>query len=400
VKVAITHTRYTSKGGVERYVWDLTKRLCDAGHEVHFFCHFWDDQVDPRVRIHKIPNRWKQIRFMKVWSFDRWLSQRVRREDFDVVHGFSKSSYQDIYTDGSGCLLDYQEYSIGKAAGGSLQQSLKRRSFHQRQVLAIEERRFTRGNFHKVVVMSDLVGNQIKSRYGLTDDEVVTIYNGIDTERFHPRLREEYREEYRERIVVPKNTFIVLCVANDYLRKGVPTLIKATKRIKDQGGLPNGRPLRVAVIGKERHEREHELAETCKQLGVYDDVKFYGPQDLVERWMAMSDVLALPTHFDAFGNVVLEALASGLPALVSDKAGAAEVVEDGKTGWILSDPEDDAALAERIVEASTDPARLDQMAAAGRTAAEGYRWDNHFDKMLALYAQVAAKKQQQATATT
>lgn len=398
MKVALTHTRYTFKGGVERYVWDLAKRLCEAGHEVHFFCHFWDDQVDPRVKIHKIPNRWKQIRFMKVWSFDRWLSQRVRREDFDVVHGFSKSSYQDIYTDGSGCLLDYQEYSL-KAAGGKLQQSLKKSSFHQRQVLAIEERRFTRGNFQKIAVMADLVGDQIKSRYGLNDDEVVTIYNGIDIERFNPDKRATYREEYRDRIVVPQNTFIVLCVANDYRRKGVPTLIRAAKRIKDQGGLPGGRPLRIGVIGNERHEHEHTMSEMCKELGVYEDVKFYGPQNLVERWMGMSDMLALPTHFDAFGNVVLEALASGMPALVSTKAGAAEVVEDGKTGWILQDPEDDATVAETIMAAASDPERMAQMGKDARTAAEGYSWDHHFEAMMALYEQVAATKQR-ATATT
>ena len=399
MKVALTHTRYTFKGGVERYVWDLAKRLCDAGHEVHFFCHFWDDQVDPRVKIHKIPNRWKQIRFMKVWSFDRWLSQRVRRENFDVVHGFSKSSYQDIYTDGSGCLLDYQEYSIGKAAGGKLQQSLKKSSFHQRQVLAIEERRFTRGNFQKIAVMADLVGNQIKSRYGLNDEEVVTIYNGIDIERFNPDKRETYREEYRDRVVVPQNTFIVLCVANDYRRKGVPTLIRAAKRIKDQGGLPDGQPLRIGIIGNERHEHEHVMSEMCKELGVYDDVKFYGPQNLVERWMGMSDMLALPTHFDAFGNVVLEALASGMPALVSTKAGAAEVVEDGKTGWLLQDPEDDAAVAETILAAASDPERLAQMGKDARAAAEGYSWDHHFEAMMALYEQVAATKQQAAATT-
>jgi len=391
MKVAITHTRYCFKGGVERYIFDLVKRLLDAGHEVHYFCHFWDDHVDPRVKLHKVPNAWKQIRFMKVWSFDRWISQRVRREDFDIVHGFSKTSYQDIYTDGSGCLLDYQGYSIGEAGGSKLKQTLKRKSWHQKQILAIEGRRFSRGNFHKIVVMSDLVGDQIKSRYGLNDEEVVTVYNGIDTERFHPRNVERWDDEYRERNVIPKSAFVVLCVANDYRRKGVPQLIEAA-RIAQERGMPDGRALRVAVVGKDRHAYEVELSKHARDVGLRDVVKFYGPQDQIDRWHAMADFFVLPTRFDAFGNVVLEAMATGVPTLVSAKAGAAEVVDEGKTGWVLNDPDDVQLIAAKILELAGDREQRRAMGQAGRAAAETYSWDVHFERMLALYEEVAEQK--------
>jgi UDP-glucose:(heptosyl)LPS alpha-1,3-glucosyltransferase len=391
MRVAITHTRYCFKGGVERYVYDLVKRLLDAGHEVHYFCHFWDDQVDPRVKLRRIPNRWKQIRFMKVWSFDRWLSQRVKREDFDVVHGFSKSSFQDVYTDGSGCLLDYQGYSIDEAGGGSLKKALKRRSLHQKHVLAIEKRRFTRGNFNRVVVMSDLVGRQIKERYGLNDDEVTTIYNGIDIERFHPRNRDTWRDAFRERIVIQKNAFVALCIGNDYRRKGVAALIEAARIVK-QRGLPGGRPLRVAIAGHCDARYERELSELAKAKGVWDEVKFYGIQDHPDRWHAIADLFVLPTRFDAFGNVVLEAMASGVPTLVSDKAGAAEVIVEGETGWRLGDPDDANAIADRIIELAADEDLGRRMGEAAREAAEGYSWDLHFERMLALYEQVSALK--------
>jgi UDP-glucose:(heptosyl)LPS alpha-1,3-glucosyltransferase len=392
MRVAITHTRYTAKGGVERYAWDLVKRLLDAGHEVHYFCHFWDKQVDPRVHLHKIPNPWKQIRFMKVWSFDRWLTRHVRRSDFDVVHGFSKSSVQDIYTDGSGCLLDYQAYSIDERKGSSLAKKLRRASLHQRQVLAIEERRFTRGNFSKVVAMSDMAAQQIRSRYGLTADEVVTIYNGIDIERFNPKVRDEYRTNYRERIAASQEAFVALCVGNDYKRKGVPTLVEVARLIKERGGLPGGRPFRVAVVGKEKHKVEQELSDLCRAKGVYDRVKFYGPQDLVERWHAMADLFVLPSRFDAFGNVVLEAMATGVPVLVSSKAGAAEVVREGENGWVLPDPDDASAIADRVVQLAQDEAKRTAMGAKARATAETLSWDHHFAKMLALYEEVAAGK--------
>jgi UDP-glucose:(heptosyl)LPS alpha-1,3-glucosyltransferase len=395
MKVAITHTRYTAKGGVERYAWDLVKRLLDAGHEVHYFCHFWDDQVDPRVHVHKIPNPWKQIRFMKVWSFDRWLTRNVRREDYDVVHGFSKSSVQDIYTDGSGCLLDYQAYSIDERKGSSLAKKLRRASLHQRQVLAIEERRFTRGNFSKIVAMSDLAADQIRARYGLGRDEVVTIYNGIDVARFHPSLRDIHFANYRERIRIKPDTFMILCVGNDYTRKGVPTLMQAARLLKERG-LPGGRGFHICVFGKERHSVEVKLSEECRRLGVYDHIKFYGPSDLVERWMAVSDLFVLPSRFDAFGNVVLEAMASGTPALVSSKAGAVEVIHEGQDGFALKDPGDAQAIADCVLRLAADEERRRAIGAAARATAERYSWDRHFEKMLELYEQVAAQKKAKA----
>lgn len=396
MRVAITHTRYTARGGVERYIWDLVKRLLDAGHEVHVFAHFWDKQVDPRAHLHKVPNPWKQIRFMKVWSFDRWLTRHVRRADFDVVHGFSKSSVHDIYTDGSGCLLDYQAYSIDEREGSDLSRKMRRASLHQKQVLAIEERRFTRGNFGKIVAMSELAARQIRARYGLTDDEVLTIYNGIDIERFHPRVREEYGRNYRERIAASQECFVAMCVGNDYKRKGVPALIEAAKLIQDRGGLPGGRPLRVAVVGKERHKVEAELTDVCRAYGLYDRVKFYGPQHLVERWHAMADLFVLPSRFDAFGNVVLEAMATGVPVLVSAKAGAAEVLRDGDNGFVLQDPDDAATIADRVMRlAGDEPERL-RMGQAARATAEAYSWDQHFARMLALYEEVAASKKARA----
>jgi UDP-glucose:(heptosyl)LPS alpha-1,3-glucosyltransferase len=396
MKVAITHTRYTFKGGVERYAFDLVKRLLDAGHEVHYFCHFWDEQADPRAKLHRIPNPWKQIRFMKVWSFDRWLTSHVRREEFDIVHGFSKSSFQDIYTDGSGCLLDYQGYSIEQAGGGRLSRSLRKHSVHQRQVLAIEQRRFSRGNFHRIVTMSELVADQIKRRYGLSDDEVVTIYNGIDIERFHPNKQAEWRADFRERLATTPDCFMILCIGNDYRRKGIPTLIEAARIIEDRGGLPGGRHYRFCVVGKERHSREKELSQHAKALGVYHRLKFYGPQDHVDRWHAMADMFVLPTRFDAFGNVVLEAMASGVPALISSKAGASEVVEHGHTGWVQQDPTDATAIADRVMQLAGDEDRRLAMGKASREAAERYTWDVHFEHMLALYEEVAALKRRPA----
>lgn len=392
MKVAISHTRYSYVGGVEKYIYSLVERLLDEGHEVHYFCHFWDSDADPRIRFHKIPNPFKAVRFLKVWSFDRWSEQAIAADDFDIVHGFTKTARQDIYTDGSGCLLDYQEYSLREGNVSPTVQKLKALSPHQRLVENLERERFTRGNFHRIIAMSDFARQQILKRYELEPSEVDVIYNGIDLGHFNPQRREELREEMRSRLNYTSNDVVALLVGNDYRRKGVETVIEAARMLKESGGLPDGRKLRFAIVGKERPGRERVLYDRVKALNMTDDVRFFGPQREIAEWHAMSDVHILPTRFDIFGNVVLEAMAMGIPTIVSRMAGAAEVVRPGETGEIHEDPKDAEELVRLLHKVCDDPATIAAQGEAARKEAEQYSWDRHFARMMEVYAAVKAEK--------
>lgn len=117
MRVALTMTRASDVGGVERQAHSVARALLDAGHEVHVFAQRRDRGVDARIRFHRIPNPigpWvpraskRSLRAAKVWLFDRLCARATLREGpFDLVHGFAKTSRQDVYYDGSGCLADY-----------------------------------------------------------------------------------------------------------------------------------------------------------------------------------------------------------------------------------------------------------------------------------------------------
>ena len=105
MRVAFTHPRASDVGGVERQAHSVALGLLEQGHEVHFFCQRSDSSVDPRIRIHHVPEPVRFLRATKVWLFDVSCRRAVEREGpFDVVHGFGKTSRQDVYYDGSGCL--------------------------------------------------------------------------------------------------------------------------------------------------------------------------------------------------------------------------------------------------------------------------------------------------------
>ena len=114
---------------------------------------------------------------------------------------------------------------------------------------------------------------------------------------------------------------------------------------------------------------------------------FAGPVADPERWMAAADLFVLPTLYDPFANTCLEALASGLPVITTTANGAAEILEEGRTGAAIPDPRDVEALAGRIVE-FLQPARREERTAAARAAAEALPMEEHLKQVLSLYEEV------------
>jgi UDP-glucose:(heptosyl)LPS alpha-1,3-glucosyltransferase len=375
MRVAITHTRFQEVGGVERYIYGLCQRLIDAGHEIHYFCHFWNEEPEG-ITFHKIPYIFKPLRWAKVLAFDRLTRSAIERNGpFDIVHGFTKTSRQDIYTDGSGCLHDFQAYSLGRTA---LRRFLGRMTPHQQAVLAIEKARFTRGNFKRIITMSKLVRRQICRRYGLTDQEVEVVYNGIDLERFHPRNIAHHRTKVRGELGLDDDVPVVLFVANDYERKGLGTLLRAMGRLDGAVCL---------VIGKERPHRKARFVKMAADLGIQARVHFTGVRPDIDRYYGASDLCCLPTYFDAFGMVVLEAMATGIPSIISATAGAAEIIIEGQTGAVLPDPDDDQTLA-NLMRPYMDLTFARRAGERAREECRHYSWDTHFDRILEIYDEV------------
>ncbi len=384
MKVAITHARLDAPDPLEEEICDLVSRLVDAGHEVHLFRSGWKDPVDPRAQVHKVPDAWKPVRFLNLRGYDRWVSRKVRREVFDVVHGFGMSSYQDLCTLGGACLQ--------REAAPPQEGPVKRREpLHRRQLRSIQRRRFTPGNFHRLIAASDLAAETVRARFAVPAEQVVTLYPGVDTARFHPDNRATYAAEYRERIVIPQATFVIACLADDYERLGVDALLEVARRLNAQGGLPDGRPFRIAVIGAGDPHYERALAAHAKDLGVWQQIKFYGPQHRPERWLGMADMFVLPARFEPAGQQALEAMATGLPVVVSRRTGAAELIREGENGF-LTEPADAAALVERILALAADPALGERVGAAARATAEEHTREAAFERLMTLYEGAAAAK--------
>ena len=164
------------------------------------------------------------------------------------------------------------------------------------------------------------------------------VYNGVDLERFHPDNRARHRAVARAALGIEESAWMLLFVGSGFERKGLGPLLEGFARLPDPGR-------RLVVAGKGDVPRYQRLAA---RAGVAERVVWMGPVPEVERLYAAADAVALPARYEPFGNVHLEALASGVPVLTSVHAGGAEVVRAGDNGWVV-----DAVAAEPIARGLT-----------------------------------------------
>src|SRR3989449_818587 len=242
---------------------------------------------------------------------------------WDVVQSHERTLRQDIYRAGEGCHRAYLE-SIGAARG--------RRSLFHRVVLGLERRVFA--TTPHIVAISRRGAAEIAGLYGVAGERLSIVYNGVDLERFHPRNRHAERRAARAEIGVAADAWTLLFVGSGFERKGLATAVDALAVLSDRSS-------RLIVVGK---GSIRSFRDRAVRLGVDGRITWLGPRPDIERWYAAADVVVLPSRYEPFGNVHLEAIASGVPVVASAAAGGAEAIVDGGSGAVV-DPRDAGAVA-------------------------------------------------------
>lgn len=414
VKIAINHTRFSPEGGIEKYVYALVQYLLNEGHEVHCFVRRWEPHVHPRLHFHHVPAI-PLGEGIKVLSFAYASALLLRRQRFDIIHAFSKTFEQDVYTDGSGCFDDCLPYRRSA--------SLWRRLTTFRPLLSaairhLERRRFgcvggsgdppttpgeppttagdaqtTKGDpparaCPRVLAMSRMAHRQVVDRYDFPADNIEVLYSGVDTTEFRPEASQVWRDDFRRQYQAGPAETVILFVGNDYGRKGLATTIESLSRLKQSNRAGQDGGTVLWVVGKDRRTRQYQHLAARKNVRA----RFLGTQRSPRDFLRAADVFVFPSLYDIFGNAALEALASGLPSIVSARAGVSELIRDGIDGLLLRDPQDPAELLghiRRLLHAD-DRRRI---GAEARKTASLYTLENHLQKLLQVYKEVLQARQ-------
>ncbi len=370
VKIAIIRQKYVNYGGAESFVQQYTEALADKGHEVHIFAQKWAASAHPNIHVRPL-KAYSLNSVVRTLSFALSAERAVRRERFDIVQSHEKTWSQDIYRAGDGC---HRQWLIERGRHLPLAKKLLTAvsPFH-RLILALERRLVVDPRLKKIVAISNMVKQDILRNHPVAEDKITVVYNGVPLKRFHPDNRTRYRDQVREVLGLGEGEVAILFVGSGFERKGLRFLLAALSRLEA------GR-FKLLVVGKGKRSRYLEYAAP----EVRGRVRFLDPVDDVEKYYAAADLFILPSLYEPFGNVYLEALASGLPVIASAKSGAAEIVRHGENGLVLADPADPEEIARHIT-TLFDAGLRERMGRAARALAEQFTPERNAQEMLAIY---------------
>lgn len=365
MRLLIITRPFVFHGGVEQATAGMVRALVENGYEVHLASPGPPPPL-PGVTFHSLPLP-PLPATARVLALALVARRLVERGRWDVVQSHERTLRQDVYRAGEGC---HRAYLLLRSAGSP-------RALYHRVVLALERRVFERSPW--IVAIARVGKREIETLYAVSPERVRIVYNGVDLDRFHPEHRARLGPAARVEAGVARDAWAVLFVGSGFERKGLDTALEAFAALDDRAS-------RLLVVGKGDAAPYRRLAE---RLGIAGRVVWLGPRRDVERWYAAADVSLLPTRYEPFGNAHLEALASGLPVVASRRAGGSELIQDGVNGAVV-DPLDVRAVTCALEELrAAGPARVAEVRAAARRAAEPFTWAVHVAALGRIYAQVS-----------
>jgi UDP-glucose:(heptosyl)LPS alpha-1,3-glucosyltransferase len=368
VRIALLTRRFDAAGGgTERDLIISARCLRAAGHDVTIYAEEIRGESDGWAvrRVGSIgPGR-----TLSMLRFAFASVPAARRAGTDLVLSFARAAGADILRSGGGAHSSYLR-AARKWRGTLGSATMRLRPYHRVQLI-IEREAFCSPELKHVIAVSNFVRDDLVYEFKLAPSILTTIYNGVDLARFTTASSAEERARVRGRFKLPPEARVVLFVGNGFGRKGLGFLVEAWPRLKSKAHL--------VVVGADRDLSRYQ--KRAAGLGVAERICFAGPQSNVEGIFRAADAFALPSLFEPFGNVVLEAMASGLPVMTSDFCGVAEILPPPMREFCLPDPTKIGEMAERL-DALVNAAP--KLRAEARATAEQFTWDRYARELDAL----------------
>jgi UDP-glucose:(heptosyl)LPS alpha-1,3-glucosyltransferase len=335
-RIALMLPRFSRYGGVERYGCALAEGLARRGHAVDFICARQEEEAPAGVRVLAVgrPPGGKALKML--WFLVQ--AERLRRQGhYDLCISLGRTWNQDIVRVGGGPLPVFWRLSLPAWEGAPARwgKKISRLLRPSNWLTLFLERRMFRRTPCVVVVSEKMRGwaREVCPDLGAGGQKLLTIYNCPDLSHFRPPSAEE-REAARRAFGLVAGEYALGTASSNFALKGVGPLIRALPLLDGD--------VRLHVAGGRNARPYQKLASS---LGLSDRVRFHGRLSDMRTFYHGLDMFVLPTFFDTLGNVVLEALASGLKTLCSDRTGAADFLPSGQ---IIADPSDAGEIADKV----------------------------------------------------
>lgn len=373
--VAFVHPAYRPDGGAERILARMLAALGEHAVRLTVVTRRWDGAgADPDITVVRcdpfhVGRLWREI------SFARAACRALAPLEADLIQSQTRIPCCHLYRAGGGVHRVWlRERNRARGWRGALGQSL---SLYHRHKLAEEARLYASPMLRAVICNSRMVAGEIREEYGVDPARLRVIYNGVDSDHFRPGTQRAESLQVRARLGIHPEAPVFLFVGSGFERKNLAGAVRALAQVS--------RPdVQLIAVGQDKQAGRYRAL--ARRLGVGRQVHLVGPQNDVRPWYGAADALVLPTLYDPFANVVLEAMASALPVITSLKCGAVDLIESGRNG-LLCDALDIAALAAHM-ERLYDGRARERIGHAGRDTVLPLTLDRMAGALMALYREL------------
>ena len=354
-----------SGGGVRQWVLALANGLVERGHAVDILTeappqHFRDEpRLDPRVgRVVLGARGWRATR-----ALDRYLREHPGVRLVGALNDFNLGAARAKHRFGPAVQVMLTQHENLSGDG------VWRKRFKYWRLGRAVRREFARAD--SVVCVSRGVADDLRDHFGVPPPLLHPIYNPAFSEAFVEGMDAAVEHPWLQEKTLP----VIVAVGRLHPVKGFDDLLRAFALLRAR------RPARLIILGEGRSRAALEAQVTT--LGLQDAVQLPGRVENVAAWMARSDLFALSSHAEGFGNALVEALAAGLPIVATRcPSGPAEILEEGRWGQLV--PVGDAAAFADALAQQLDAPPPDRE--AQRARAREFSLDAALEHYLALWA--------------
>jgi UDP-glucose:(heptosyl)LPS alpha-1,3-glucosyltransferase len=368
-KIAIVIPKYGLVGGAEQFASKLTEKLVvQTGHDFHVYANKWRKSATP-IKFHYVPIM-SFPKFLTTISFAYFVQRSMGRNSYSLVHSHERIFAADVFTL-HGIPHRYWVHNVRR----------KKMSLYDLVTDRVERKLVYGGNCKKFIAVSNLTKEIFLREYKIDPDKIAVINPGVDLADYAHTDKESIRIDVRRELRINLADAVMVFASMNFEIKGLDAVFLALAQLKTR----NHR-FKLIVAGKGDVKKYMKMAA---EINISSDIIFTGPvsKEKLARIYLAGDMYIMLSKFDTFGMVVLEAMAAGLPAVISGNVGAKDLVQDGINGFIIDDPSQAGYIAAKIAMLLDKNVRKKMAADAYRTAAQN-TWDAVATRYEGIYSNI------------
>ena len=342
MQLAFILYKYFPFGGLQRDFMRIAQECQRRGHSIRVYAMIWEGEVPDGFEVLIAPVK-ALFNHTRNERFTAWVEADLAQRPVDRVVGFNKMPGLDVYYAADPCFEDKAQ---------TLRNPIYRRWGRYKHFAEYERAVFAPESKTEILMISEVQQPLFVKHYATPAERFHLLPPGIAQDRRAPNNAAEIRAEFRKEFELGADDSLLVQIGSGFKTKGVDRSLKAL------AALPRAlkKSTRLYVIGQDDPKPFQLQAKT---LGISGQVEFLKGRSDIPRFLLGADLLIHPAYNENTGTVLLEALVSGLPVLVTDVCGYAHYIEDADCGRVVPSPFEQATLDRMLAQMlADDPQRV------------------------------------------